>query len=116
MHRCLICLSHIDPKSKPRHVPAPPNLALDIEWLLGPRPRPWIDPQLVRLRPALRAPTLPLPIPLQTDQVGRVDRGDGGIAIPDVWWASRKAPVVVRSVLPPAGWSVRVRMRGVRAM
>ena len=111
-------LFHKQQSHKPRtnvHIPASSNLAVDIERFLGPHTCSWIDPQFVRLRSALRASTLSFPISFETDQVGRVDRGDGGIAITDgICWTSRKAAavVIVRSVLlPSAGWSVRVRMR-----
>jgi len=66
--------------------PAPPNLALHVERLLGPGARSRIDAQLVRLRPALRTPAFSLPVPLQTDEVGRIDGGDGRAAVSEGVW------------------------------
>ena len=66
--------------------PAPPNLALHVERLLGSGARSRIDAQLVRLRPALRTPALPLPIALETDEVGRIDGGDSGAAVSEGVW------------------------------
>ena len=54
-----------------KEAPAPPDLVLDGERLLGSDSGHGVRPDLVRLRPALGASPLPLPVALEAGQVGR---------------------------------------------